>query len=172
MRKNTRILAVILVVIAGSALPAVTEEPRQAVPKLFPFRDGGKDGKWGFMNRKGAVVISPKYPGPTILRRAGTCREPQRDAYTGAYIDEKDHVALDFLAIAQSSIGSRRAVPGFALTVAKSTAVTTKRQASYRPKYDDVADISEGLAKVNVGAKPRRPWGSSGGKWAYVRVRL
>ncbi len=37
------------------------EEGTAAPPSLFPFRQSGDDGKWGYMDRQGAIVIEPQF---------------------------------------------------------------------------------------------------------------
>ena len=56
-----RVLATALLVVAGSACGGDTNDVAGASPvKLFPIV---KEGKWGYMDEKGKVVIEPQYDG-------------------------------------------------------------------------------------------------------------
>ncbi len=120
------------------------------------------------MDGKGTIVISPKYQHADYFQegRALVWREPRRDAYTGAYIDEKDRVVFQLPGDCTIAYRFSEGLAWFRSDDSQEYGCYDRNgKLVIRPKYDDVGNFSEGLARVNRGAKLGR---QGGGKWGYV----
>ena len=54
-------LFLILPLLADAEEPADTQKARDTSPRLYPFREAGQHGKWGYIDARGTVVIEPAY---------------------------------------------------------------------------------------------------------------
>src|SRR5262245_43709390 len=171
MSGNSIGVTLTLLFVPGLALRA---EPPEIVPsrieRLFPFREGGKDGKWGYIDRDGAVVVSPRF------RDAGDFSDGLARVQTEngiCYIDVRGKIAFvcrDELRDLDWTLPFRGGLASFAVK-GKCGFFDRFGRVVVAPKYDDVYGFSEGLAAVNEGAKSigfPRPAIKRGGKWGFI----
>ena len=171
MNRIGQTFAMLLVVVAASCvIPAIAQEPRQPVPRLFPFQESGKHGKWGYMDAQANVVIVPKYQRADHFHEGRAMVWMDRgDTSAAACINETGRLVFETLRPpwdCPSLFGGPPLVPQRAFRAI--WLFRPRREVVIRPKYDEVEDFTEDLARVNLGAKPIRAGGLIGGKWGYV----
>ncbi len=150
-------------VLAGCARVPIAEDDSATPSRLFPFCE---EGKWGYMNRKGEVVVPPH------LARAGDFRDGLARVHSEkdvAYLDEQGKIAF----MIPADWATRRFSEGLAAFRAGDKYGFFDREGKVvvERKFDDVWKFSEGLAAVNIGAKSQgfpRPFVKEGGKWGFI----
>jgi hypothetical protein len=145
-------------------------EHKPATPvRLFPFREGGKAGKWGYINRHGKVLVPPRFI-QALDFSDGRARVTTEKGL--GYVDARGKVVFtrpDDLRIDWTLPFTE----GLAAFSVKGKCGYFDRQGKVvvEPRYDDVKKFSEGLAAVNLGARSAgfpRPWVMRGGKWGFI----
>jgi len=145
-------------------------------------RPAENNGRWGYVNRAGRFVISPKYfaaqpfkegyalvvtrkPLMPLGAEAGEFRLAQV-----TWIDSSGREISPPLSVRRASSfsnGLAAVVPDSALRMsggcAKGGYINTHGRWAIKPQFDGVSDFSEGLAAVNLGAKC-----GMGGEWGYI----
>jgi len=133
MKRNTLHLLILLSVLVPFNLSA---QSMLAAAK--------KDGKWGFINEKGAWIIPPKYD-KVLSFKDGLAAANKGYTYNPKAVD--------------------KCFPG------KWGFINTKGEWVIKPKFESVSSFQEGLAKVNIGAAYRNYQGIQlmGGKWGFLQ---
>lgn len=137
---------------------------------MFPFRDAGPDGKWGYIDAKGKVVIKPAYRQAddfvSGLARVTTSDETVYINSHGLWVfnlpDGCDATRRFSEGLAGFSVGLYAGKPD------KWGYFDRNGKVVIRPKYDRIGDFSGGLARVNSGAKWEFPGRLQGGKWGFI----
>src|SRR5262245_32454567 len=139
--------------------------------KLFSYFE---NDKWGYCNRKGEVVIEPRFQWAGDFR-SGLAYVNTPD--TGFYIDEKGNSVFrrpeDPDRIWKFHDGMAR------FEVTRKIGAEGQRKFGYfdgagkavvEARFDDGSEFSQGLAAVNVGAQWTTGRGAYplGGKWGYI----
>jgi hypothetical protein len=146
-------------------------EPEQPpIDRLFPFHEGGKGGKWGFINRRGEVVVPPRFiHAAEFSEGLGRVRT---DEGLG-YIDAQGKTVFTLPGDLRVD-WTRPFSDGLAAFSVRDKWGYFDRHGKVvvEPRYDDIGDFSEGLAAVNEGAKADRhlliPSAKFGGKWGFI----
>ena len=154
MRRATIIALVTLCCVGMAWTFAIAAQPRPPVTRLFPFSNG-EGRKWGYIDAQGNTVIPPKYHSAGYFHegRAVVWRKAQDNAAPPACIDENGRVVFELPADCW-------VVNPFSEGIAWFLTHRTVKYGGYDrdgklivgPKYDNVGDFSEGLARVNQGA--------------------
>ncbi len=142
----------------------VDESPPVARP-LFPFC---AQGRWGYINREGEVVIKPRFDVADDfldgLARVSISNEI-------AYIDQRGDVVFTLPPELRGRDWMRRfseRLAGFSIN-GKCGYLDRRGRIAIQPRFDDIREFSEGLAPVNVGGKEDPMNGIRvGGKWGFV----
>lgn len=81
---------------AATAGPkTVASKPAPSAPRLFRFREDGRDGKWGYIDVTGKVVIKPKYLWAELFREGrGPVLMTEGSSYCQGCIDEQDRLVF------------------------------------------------------------------------------
>jgi hypothetical protein len=142
------------------------DEQQPQAPPVAAFPDGPDGGKYGFINRTGAVVIKPKYDwagdfvdGHALVQLDGKLR----------LIDAKGNLRFTLPAGTKSAYGAREGMVWHCSEKENLWGLLDDNgRTILKPKYDDVRQFSDGMAAVNLGAKFRFPGRMIGGKWGFV----
>jgi len=156
-----------------SALSLQAHPAREKPPapeRLFPYQEEGKQGKWGYIDRDGEVVVAPRF------RQAGDFSDGLARVETekgSGYIDADGKIAFMLDAELGPVDWTLRFTEGRALISWKGKRGYFDRRGklAVEPKYDDANKFSEGLAAVNIGAKSAgfpRPSVMQGGNWGFI----
>jgi hypothetical protein len=160
------ISAAILFVITGDAAEPAQFDQRQ--PEWFPFRQDGADGKWGYIDAGGKIVVEPNYrqAGDFVSGRARVSTTDK----TG-YIDQMGRWVFTL----PNSLASTRPFSDGVAGVCVGNMYDGKWGFTDRdgkiivsPRYDQIGDFNEGRARVNIGATWHFPRTRSGGKWGFI----
>lgn len=172
MGKRSRWLAGCLTLLVPAlGIQGQPAEDKAPTPvRLFPFHEGGKAGKWGYIDRRGEVVVPPRF------RHAGDFGDGLAQVETEkgpGYIDAQGTIVFMLHAELGPVDWTLPFTEGLARFSRKGKVGYFDRQGkvAVEPKYDDAKKFSEGLAAVNVGAKSAgrpRPDVMRGGKWGFI----
>jgi len=142
---------------------AFTDEERLA-PPIAAFK--AADGKYGFINRFGFVVIKPRFEYATNFDGDQALVYVEN---TKSVIDRLERVKYKLPPGAGRVQLSRNGMAWFeGDKVWRWGLVNAKGEVVLGPTYDDVEPFSEGLAAVNLGCKREFPGYGRGGKWGFV----
>jgi hypothetical protein len=172
MGKSARWLAACFtLVVSALSIQAQTakEKPPSAV-RLFPFHEGGKDGKWGYISRHGEVVVPAGFI--YALDFSDGLAEVQTAKGIG-FIDAQGKMVFTLPEELRQVDWILPFSDGLAAFSVKGKCGYFNRQGKVvvEAKYDDVEKFSHGLAAVNSGAKSigrPRPSIKEGGKWGFI----
>jgi hypothetical protein len=128
-----------------------------APARLFPFHEGGKEGRWGFINRHGKVIVPPRFI--QALDFSDGLARVQTDKTLG-YIDARGATAFthpDDLRIDWSlpfteglAAFSAKGKCGYFDRQGK-VVVAPKYDTVIRPQFAEAQKFSEGLVAVRTG---------------------
>jgi hypothetical protein len=161
------LLLIVAFLLSPIATTTLWAQDKQATPvRLFPFHEGGKEGRWGFIDANGKVVIEPRF------RRAYDFEDGLAWVQTDkgvVYINAEGKAVF----APPDHARMRQFSEGLAAFELKDKWGFLNRQGKVivQPKYDDVSRFSEGLAAVNVGAISigfPRPDTRRGGRWGFI----
>lgn len=187
MIRSGRLLARLLVAVGVAVLPAIAREPRQPVPRLFPFREDGK------------LIIRPKYDDAGLfsegLARVNQRAKPTRPwGLTGGkwgYVDKLGREVIplafdkadDFRAgQAEVRVGER----SFVIDATGAEIPPSRISRKPRPREDLPPELIRAEGGTRHRVNDRRPYGGelavvhlggsrvydapmrSGGAWYYV----
>jgi len=147
------------------------EEPQATATKLFPFHEGGKDGKWGYINRNGEVVVPPRF---TYAKDFSDGLARFVDGTSRGFLDTQGKVAFMLEGELKDVYWVWRFSEGLAEFSKKDKCgfIDRKGKIMVPAEYDKSDSFSDGLAGVNIGAKPDntppRPTLKVGGKWGFI----
>jgi hypothetical protein len=168
----TSIRLAVFLTLSLSAINVQGEQPTEKKPtdvRLFPFHEGGKEGKWGYINRSGEVVVAPRFR-QALDFDEGLARVQTEK--TLDYIDAQGKTVFTIPEKLRPLNWTRPFSDGLAAFAVKRKCGYFDRQGKVvvDPKYDDVKEFSEGLAAVNEGAKSERSMVPLllGGKWGFI----
>jgi hypothetical protein len=162
---NRVILVIGVVFLAGASALGIHHSQAKG-PPVAAFKEEGKNGKYGFIDRHGNVVLEPKYDFARDFDRSGMAFVRLDDQY--GYIDTSGRLQATFGSETEQTQGftdgliwkKREGENRWGLYDGQGRAIL-------QPKYDDVRPFSEGFAAVNVGAQNDHGL-VRGGKWGYV----
>lgn len=149
-------------------VPADTQQARGTFPRLYPFREAGPDGQWGYIDTKGTILIEPAYrlAGDFVGGRARVTKSEK-----SGYIDEDGHWVFT---LPEGWAVTRPFSEGFAgvsvgsMYSGKWGYLDRDGNMVVQPKYDQIGEFVEGLARVNMGAQWEFPGAWKGGKWGFI----
>ena len=152
----------------------MTVDEKQQAP-VAAFRDEQSGGKYGFINRRGAVVLEPQYDYATDF--VDDLARVQSDGKWG-FIDATGNLRFMLPPGTQEALDASEGVIWFLSSKEKRWGLSDdKGRVILDPTYDDVEPFSEGLAAVNVVAKGQFPgiqpgmtWGADR-EWGYVNKK-
>jgi hypothetical protein len=149
----------------GPQEDAADDETRPA-PPVAAFKDEGY-GKYGFINRRGAVVLEPKYESADDF--VDGLARVRSDGKLG-FIDATGKLRFTLPPGTQEALDASEGMVWFrSPRGGRWGFCDDKGRVILESAYDDVEPFSDGLAAVNLGAKVQAPLGdTSGGKWGYV----
>jgi hypothetical protein len=169
-KRSPWLAACLTLLVSVLSLQGQRAQDKPAPPvRLFPFREGGKEGKWGYSDRHGEVVVPPRFM-QALAFSDGLARVATEKGL--GYIDARGKVVFtqpDDLRVDWT----RPFTEGLAAFSVKGKWGYFDRHGKVvvEPSYDDVRKFSEGLAAVNLGARSAgfpRPWVMRGGKWGFI----
>lgn len=133
---------------------------------VAPFPDEKAEGKYGFIDRHGRVVLKPKYQ--MARRFIEGLAEVELDGQIG-FIDASGRMRFMLSANTREVSRLSEGRVWFAdPKTGKWGLIDASGNMIIEPKYDQVRPFADGLAAVNVGAKRQFPFMYVGGKWGYV----
>ena len=131
---------------------------------LFPFSEYGK---WGYMEKDGEVVVSPRFLAASEFSEHVGGVQSETEKY---FIDQRGQRVLTFPIEWQSTTCLSDGLAAFCVN-GKWGYCDKNGKVLIAPKFDDFRLFYEGLAAVNVGAKLEE-YGMSkrlqGGVWGYI----
>lgn len=148
-----------------------TSAPKRLVASdddLYPFRTEGPDGKWGYINGDGTVIIKPAY------RRAGDFVAGRARVTTSektGYINEAGKWVFTLPDGWSATRPFSEGLAGFSvgdIYSGKWGYFDRNGNIVVQPKYDRIGDFVQGLARVNLGAQWEFPGTWQGGKWGFI----
>jgi DNA-binding transcriptional regulator/RsmH inhibitor MraZ len=166
MRRVVAILTVCLTM--PVALPPAQvhgQATAQQGPRLFPFREPGKEGKWGYIDAQGNVAIKPQFSWAADFRDGRAMVVTDK---VSGYIDDKGRLAFACPADWEAYGDFSEGMAPFQIH-GKWGFCNRDGKVVIAPRHDEAGPFSEGLARVNIGAKPGflgRP--KEGGKWGFI----
>jgi len=186
MRSLSALLIAISAIVASGF--AQSRYPKISIQAASPGKDALKpveqNGKWGFENSAGNLVIPPKYfaalpfndgyalvvtrkPWKPLGDEVGEFRLAQV-----TWIDSSGREIRRALSVRRAwsfSDGLAAVVPDVVMRIkagcAKGGYIDTKGRWAIKAQFDGVTNFSEGLASVNLGANC-----GMGGKWGYIDI--
>ncbi len=145
-----------------SLLPGCGEQANEGVSQtgaLFPIV---KNGKYGYMDKKGEVVISPRFVAPSVFSQGLACVVTKAEVRAGklhmefAYIKQKGEPAFDKTFSRACDFSEDRA----AVKIGdKWGFIDRTGELVIKPRFDTAVAFSEGLSRVQK---------NPNGKWGYV----
>jgi len=141
-----------------------------------------ENGRWGFADATGKLVITPRYFAAktfhggyalVVTRKPWTPLGDESGEFRLAQVTWVDSAgrqirrSLSVRRASSFSDGLASVVPDAVMTLkggcAKGGYIDTKGQWAIKPQFDGLSDFSEGLAAVNLGANC-----GMGGRWGYI----
>jgi hypothetical protein len=147
----------------------VASDAKQQAPPIAAFRDENNGGKYGFINRRGAVVLEPQYDYAADF--IDGLAKVQSDGRWG-FIDVTGKLRFTLPPETQDALDASEGMAWFLSSKEERWGLCDdKGRVILEPTYDEIEPFSQGLAAVNVGAKWRFPGIQEGGKWGYVNKK-
>jgi len=164
-------ILVVLPILANAHEPAGGRQAGEALPRLYPFRQTGPDGKWGYIDATGTIVVKPAYrlAGDFVAGRARVTKSKE----TG-YIDQDGRWVFTLPKGWAVTRPFSEGLAGFSvgdMYAGKWGYLDRDGKIVVRPKYDRIGEFTQGLARVNLGAKWEFPGTWNGGKWGFIDTR-
>jgi hypothetical protein len=159
-------IAINFFVILIILIMSFTSPESQAQENLAPFE---KDGKWGYINGKGQVVIEPQF----IIACEFSPEKiaPVVDDNGWAYIDMKGNIVIRPFIFDNGPDYFREGLARFTVDN-KFGFFDTTGKIVIRPQFDWAFPFSEGLAVICTGCKKTpasdEHYTVKGGKWGYI----
>jgi hypothetical protein len=200
-KRSIWLLGCFTLVVSALSIKGQPAEEKPARVRLFPFHEGGKEGKWGCINSQGKVVANgAKQQAPPIaaFRDQNSGKYGFINRWGAVVLEPQYDYAADFVdGLARVDVGGRLGFiepsgklkftlpPGtkgvFYASEGRVWFLSPKEErwglcdaegrVILEPTYDNVEAFAEGRAAVNVGAKWRFPGIQVGGKWGYVNKK-
>lgn len=139
-----------------------------AADQRYPFRTEGPDGKWGYINGDGAVVVEPVY------RRAGDFVDGRARVTASEKTGYIDEAGAWVFALPDGCAATRpfsEGLAGFSVGDGYSGKwgyFDRNGNIVVEPKYDEVGDFVQERARVNLGAQWEFPGTWVGGAWGFI----
>jgi hypothetical protein len=182
MRCLSALLIAVVTMFGSGFAQSGAPQSEVTVPNRDTLEPIEENGRWGFANAAGKLVITPKYFAAkpfkegyamVVTRKPWT---PLGDEYGEfrlaqvTWIDSTGREIRGPLSVRRAlsfSEGLAAVVPDAVMRLkggcAKGGYIDTKGQWAIKPQFDGLSDFSEGLAAVNLGANC-----GMGGKWGYI----